>query len=426
MSSTTAIAKLHSPLKELVEGATKEGSAEFGKSEKDKAEVTEWIERVAAGEAAKPENLKGLDEKLTPRTYIVNEYLTVADVALYAALHPVLSQLQSTQYYSYPAITRYFDHIQSRPSVRKSAETLAPAFSLVQFDLENAPRIERKADPPKEKKKAAKGNATPADRSGTATPVEAPVAEKNKVAESSKPATADAENAGAKAQKKEKKEKKEKKATAESGSSKKAAAPKAARKMLEIRCHLWSIFALDISLTVSISFSLYPLLSHRCTVEKHPDADGLYVEQIDFGEETGPRTVVSGLVHYIPIEQMRDKYLVGVCNLKPASMRGIKSFAMVLCATSKDGKEAGIELIQPPLDSKPGDRVFFEGPDFESATPLAQMNPKKKIFETVQPGFITLESKEAAWVNPETKSVHRIRTARGVCVAPTLIGASLS
>ncbi|PSR74820.1 hypothetical protein PHLCEN_2v9534 [Hermanssonia centrifuga] len=61
MSSATAIAKLHSPVKELVEGATKEGSAEFGKSEKDKAEVTEWIERVAAGEAAKPENLKVLD-----------------------------------------------------------------------------------------------------------------------------------------------------------------------------------------------------------------------------------------------------------------------------------------------------------------------------------------------------------------------------
>ena len=42
-------------------------------------------------------------------------------------------------------------------------------------------------------------------------------------------------------------------------------------------------------------------------VKKHPDADSLYVEQIDFAEETGPRTVVSGLVNYIPIEQMRDK-----------------------------------------------------------------------------------------------------------------------
>jgi len=167
-------------------------------------------------------------------------------------------------------------------------------------------------------------------------------------------------------------------------------------------------------------------VGHIVDIMKHPDADGLYVEQIDIGEETGPRTVVSGLVNYIPIEQMRDKYLVAVCNLKPANMRGVKSFAMVLCATSKDGKDAGIELIQPPPNSKPGDRIYFEGSEFADATPIAQLNPKKKIFETIQPGFITLDSKEAAWVNPTTKSVHRIRTKEGVCVAPTLVGASLS
>jgi len=131
-------------------------------------------------------------------------------------------------------------------------------------------------------------------------------------------------------------------------------------------------------------------------------------------------------VHYIPIEQMRDKYLIAVCNLKPANMRGVKSFAMVLCATSKDGKEAGIELIQPPSGSKPGDRVYFEGEEFENANPLSQLNPKKKIFETIQPGFITLDTREAAWINPATKSVHRIRTKNGVCVAPTLVQASLS
>ncbi|KAJ7863130.1 hypothetical protein B0H14DRAFT_2739394 [Mycena olivaceomarginata] len=114
------------------------------------------------------------------------------------------------------------------------------------------------------------------------------------------------------------------------------------------------------------------------------------------------------------------------CNLKPANMRGVKSFAMVLCATSKEGKDGGIELIQPPANAKPGDRVYFEGAEFADATPLAQLNPKKKIFETIQPGFITLDSKEAAWVNPTTKSVHKIRTQDGVCVAPTLVGASLS
>ena len=73
-----------------------------------------------------------------------------------------------------------------------------------------------------------------------------------------------------------------------------------------------------------------------------------------------------------------------------------------LQATSKDGKDGGVELIQPPPDSKPGDRVYFEGPEYESksffwyfviscsfatdAQPLSQLNPKKKIFETIQPG----------------------------------------
>ena len=38
-------------------------------------------------------------------------------------------------------------------------------------------------------------------------------------------------------------------------------------------------------------------------VEKHPDADSLYVEQIDCGEEA-PRTVVSGLVRHVPIDQV--------------------------------------------------------------------------------------------------------------------------
>jgi tRNA-binding EMAP/Myf-like protein len=33
---------------------------------------------------------------------------------------------------------------------------------------------------------------------------------------------------------------------------------------------------------------------------RHPDADSLYVEEMDLGEETGPRTVVSGLVKHIP------------------------------------------------------------------------------------------------------------------------------
>jgi methionyl-tRNA synthetase len=39
-------------------------------------------------------------------------------------------------------------------------------------------------------------------------------------------------------------------------------------------------------------------------VEKHPDADSLYVEEIDVGEEQ-TRTVVSGLVNYIPVDELQ-------------------------------------------------------------------------------------------------------------------------
>lgn len=39
---------------------------------------------------------------------------------------------------------------------------------------------------------------------------------------------------------------------------------------------------------------------------------------------------------------------------------------MAFQATSKDGKDAGIELIQPPPGSKPGERIYFEGANFES------------------------------------------------------------
>lgn len=106
-------------------------------------------------------------------------------------------------------------------------------------------------------------------------------------------------------------------------------------------------------------------------VQKHPDADSLYVEEIDVGEDQ-PRTVVSGLVKYIPLEELQvcvtashclcpqtyffihsilyttfqfsfqNRKVCVLCNLKPAAMRGIKSHAMLLCASSSDGTKVRI------------------------------------------------------------------------------------
>ncbi|KAJ7134613.1 hypothetical protein C8R44DRAFT_610201 [Mycena epipterygia] len=400
MDFQSTVAKLRSPLKDLVLSVTQNGSLHLGKEEKDAREVIDWIAKIEQGQLVDETGLKTLDTELVPRTYLVSNYLTAADVALYGALHPTIAKMQPTQYFAHPCVTRYFDHIQACKPVRMAADALAPAFAPVAFDFADAPRAERKVEAPKKKEKAG-AKAPEAAAAGTSKAAAASPAEE----------AAAAAPGEAKTQKKEKKEKKKDGAVDEAGGKKKGGAPAKAA-------------AADDGEPVPSMIDLR--VGHIVDIMKHPDADGLYVEQIDIGEETGPRTVVSGLVNYIPIEQMRDKYLVAVCNLKPANMRGVKSFAMVLCATSKDGKDAGIELIQPPLNSKPGDRIYFEGSEFADATPIAQLNPKKKIFETIQPGFITLDSKEAAWVNPTTKSVHRIRTKEGVCVAPTLVGASLS
>ncbi|EJC98109.1 uncharacterized protein FOMMEDRAFT_24110 [Fomitiporia mediterranea MF3/22] len=382
MSSQAALKSLPSPLRDLVAAAAPRDE-DFGENEKDKAEVSDWISNVAKGDIVKSSASKELDATLTPRTYLVSNRLTAADVALYGALHPTISQLQPAQYYSHPALTRYFDHIQTRPSVRKAAETLAPAFAHVAFDLDNMPRLERKAEPPKKKEKAQK-----------------PVSD-----------AAAAPAAEAAPKKKEKKEPKEKGAAVDGAATAKKQGGKSAATPEDVGEPVPSMIDLRVG--------------HIVEIQKHPDADSLYVEQVDVGEET-PRTVVSGLVNYIPIEEMRDKYLVAVCNLKPANMRGVKSHAMVLCASLEEDGIKRIELIQPPSGSKPGDRVYFEGEKFENATPLSQLNPKKKIFETIQPGFKTLPSKEAAWIDPATGNAHTIRTANGVCFAPTLVGASLS
>lgn len=57
-------------------------------------------------------------------------------------------------------------------------------------------------------------------------------------------------------------------------------------------------------------------------VERHPEADSLYVESIDLGEESGPRTVVSGLVKFMEESALLNQFVVLLCNLKPAKMRG--------------------------------------------------------------------------------------------------------
>ncbi|KAH9497623.1 Aminoacyl tRNA synthase complex-interacting multifunctional protein 1, variant 3 [Dermatophagoides farinae] len=124
-------------------------------------------------------------------------------------------------------------------------------------------------------------------------------------------------------------------------------------------------------------------------VKKHPDADTLYVEQIECGEDK-PRTVVSGLVKFVPVEEMQNRMVVVLCNLKPAKMRGIVSEAMVMCASTPEK----VEVLLPPEGSIPGDRVTFAK---YPGQPDQLLNPKKKIWEQIAPDLTTNDNLEATY-----------------------------
>jgi methionine--tRNA ligase beta chain len=115
------------------------------------------------------------------------------------------------------------------------------------------------------------------------------------------------------------------------------------------------------------------------SVRPHPDADSLYVEQIDMGEAE-PRTVVSGLRKFVSEEAMANRLVAVVCNLKPAKMRGILSTGMVLCASN--GDHTAVDPILIPEGSTIGSRIMVDGYD---RAPMEQINPKKKIFERIAP-----------------------------------------
>jgi methionine--tRNA ligase beta chain len=109
-------------------------------------------------------------------------------------------------------------------------------------------------------------------------------------------------------------------------------------------------------------------------VERHPtQPDDLYVEKIDLGEFV-PRTVVSGLGKFVPIEAMKGRMVAVVTNLGEADIKGVISNGLVLCASNDD--HTIVEPLEPAEGSKPGEQVHYPGLE-SSGSPDAKLNAKK-------------------------------------------------
>jgi methionyl-tRNA synthetase len=103
-------------------------------------------------------------------------------------------------------------------------------------------------------------------------------------------------------------------------------------------------------------FSILNLrVAHIADVAPHPNADKLYVLQLDVGTDE-KRQLVAGMKPYYSPEQLKGKHIIFISNLKPANIRGIESNGMMLAA-EKDG---AVKALESP-EAHAGDQVFVEG-----------------------------------------------------------------
>ncbi|KAK4074559.1 uncharacterized protein Triagg1_5155 [Trichoderma aggressivum f. europaeum] len=385
----------------------------------EEAEIQQWLttsERLKSADN-KSEILETLNGHLSSRTTLLGSKPSKADVAIYETLAPLVAKWtpeERTGEKGLPHIVRHIDFVQNAAVFGLDLKDDQKVKVNQEEVLYVKPPVDAKAEKERLKKEkaaaAAGGQATLADRTKEKV---------KEVKEKAKEVVAEAKGTAA--------------AAAGGDKPKKEKAPKAPKPQKAPAA------------AAPLSPCLIDLrVGHILKAINHPDADSLFVSTIAMGDPAGEdtteyegqicRTVCSGLNGLVPLEEMQGRKVVVVCNLKPVKMRGIKSSAMVLAASPKikegevDDHKGPVELVTPPEGAKAGERVFFEGWKGE---PEGVLNPKKKIWETFQPGFTTTDGLEAAFdasaveVLGKTGVGKLVTESGGVCTVKSLKNATV-
>ena len=89
------------------------------------------------------------------------------------------------------------------------------------------------------------------------------------------------------------------------------------------------------------------------SVEDHPNADRLFVITLDDGSNDR-RTICAGIKEYYSANELLDKTVVFVANLKPRPLRGVLSQGMMLAADDESGN---VKLVTIDGEIKTGSLV---------------------------------------------------------------------
>ena len=358
----TAISQMNTILEYFVKAA---GHAEslFGTNPEERAQVSQWLQYVSSNKDTLYHCITEINIVLQTRTFLVGDRITLADLVLFWCFHPLLEAVPAAKWGTGGApksLGRHYRSVAASSFVSR-AKSAPPALS---FGVTYAPPPEGTFNG--EFAAAAKAAAAKATAAATAKKEDAGAAAK-----------------GGNAKQGKKKEKKKK--------EKKKAAPKAAPGS-------------DQSPFTKIAIRVGKITN----VWHHEDSEKLFCEEIDIGEEK-VRSVASGLRHYYKLEDLQDRMVIMVCNLKPAKLGGFPSAGMVLC--SKDGDKC--EFVDPPATAKVGDRLMIDGITGDAETNVNKVK-KKKMWEAVANELKTNGDGVVCWEGKPLKT-----PSGDVCTCPS-------
>ncbi|KAL3334482.1 hypothetical protein AABB24_030956 [Solanum stoloniferum] len=299
-------------------------------------ELMKWVEfasnfPVDSGTSLKA--LSELNEDLSKKSVILGNGMKIseADIVVFAAVHSSVISLSNSDRNKLPYLLRWMDYIQTKGDVGDAFQKIL--LEKVQFEPPAAKSV---------KKVEVESNAKKTDT-------------ETKPASSSDVDSKKKSNTGVK------------KAAADNQTS-------AEKKLPE------KVDDKDKDISVSL---LKLQIGHIKKAWKHPSADSLLVEEIDVGEAKC-RQVVSGLAKFCSPEQLTNRLVVLVTNMKPSKLRDVTSEGMVLCASNED--HTVVEPLIAPEGAKVGECISFAGHD---GKPEDVLNPKKKQFEKIAVNLFT-------------------------------------
>ncbi|KAK4579735.1 hypothetical protein RGQ29_029410 [Quercus rubra] len=304
----------------------------------DNDEVIKWItfaESFPLDSKSCSGVLSGLNEDLAQKSVLLGTGLkpSEADVIVFAVLHPLLIGLPNAEKEKLPHVLRWVDYIQNKEDFGELFEKIL--LEKAKFEPQGATNTV-KVEVDSDAKKTLQSTKS-ADKSEAAM--------NPKKRDAGKKATQDKE------------------ATQE---KKKSSETEAVEKDKDISVSL---------LNIQVG------LIHKAW--KHPSADSLLVEEIDVGDAK-PRQVVSGLAKFCNPDDLKNRRVVLITNVKPGKLRDVMSEGLVLCASNED--HTIVEPLLPPEGAKIGERISFSGID---GKPEDVLNPKKKQLEKITPHLFT-------------------------------------